>query len=405
MGVIPRALPALAFGLVILLASCGTGRSLGGPGSSPATSTPASPFAPVAPSSSPAASSHPLLLGLLHGSSMTQAGDQATLVALDGKVVASYSYQPLPRPSVGNAATIFPAQGMVAAGGLYFIDGKGDVRVLLPSGSVALAASFPITTNQQLVSFAVRPDGKRLGAIVLTLPPLKNPPPVNPLESGFFQDGAHAYLDLEWADFGRPTTKTLHKDLGTSNFLTPTLLAGWDANGPVATLDSGIGRQDVPASYPMSGSALVHLADDGAHLDTIGGNDCRPADELADGTTVCIIGTGLPTWSIRDPAGHQLWAGGGFAQNGCTQLPRLAPDGSAIACTSGIVKKQGPTVPYSDLPKAAMTPNGWIDSSRVVLADENRQAGLGIVDASTGKYAAVIESGAFGFVGVIPPST
>jgi hypothetical protein len=396
----PRLEVACALSAVLLGAACGGASH--GTGSLPgATPSQASASRTNGPSPTP----EPFLLAVLRGRYVSGAADRAEWVTVDGRVVASADYLPLPSPRIGNASFVYPPEGWVVAGGLYFIDGHGVVRRLDPSGGVTAIATFPITLPQQLVSFIVRPDGGRLGAIVITLPALKNPLPANPLD-GYFQPGAHAYLDLEWANAGGPTTTTLHKDLTAdpSVFGLPTLLEGWDQSGPVATLHSIIGNQDGLYGYPMGGDALVHVAEDGTHLDQIGG-DCSPADELFDGTIVCSDRTGV---TVRSSTGKVLWKTGGTPETMCA-APRLSPGGDQLAgCAPGIVSKDGHAVSFTGVPtmttgqREVIDVAGWMNERWVVVVDANAQQGLGLVDASSGAYRRVLDSGPAIYVGALP---
>ena len=65
---------------------------------------------------------------------------------------------------------ILPASAHVAGGKVFFADAKGVVRSLAIDGTVAVAATLPMTTTQQMLSFAVSPDGIRLLGTVYTIP-------------------------------------------------------------------------------------------------------------------------------------------------------------------------------------------------------------------------------------------
>lgn len=76
----------------------------------------------------------------------------------------------MPIPYVGCEGAVLPSSAHVAAGKVYFVDGLGEIRSLSPQGDIAMVASVPFTGNQQMLSFAVSPDGANLLAGVFSLP-------------------------------------------------------------------------------------------------------------------------------------------------------------------------------------------------------------------------------------------
>ncbi len=250
---------------------------------------------------------------------------QATVELIDanGKVEASANFSAPANPFILGCVPITPPAVRVAAGAVFFADSKGVIHRLDPSGSSSPVANFAITQDQFL-SFAVSPDGQKLVAIVFSTPPVVNRTPQFGADP--YAPSGHWTLDLESAITNGPTTNVLHKDFGHIFPSTgPTLIAGWDDNGVLATLNSYVCVQNAIPSVEYAGNPLIHLGSDGTHLDTIGGSECQAWDELHDGTILCG-GSDWSSFSVRTRAGSQLWAQAG----GVMQEPRLSPDGGGV---------------------------------------------------------------------------
>lgn len=280
---------------------------------------------------------------------------------LDGSVAAQVQFQPLSIVRVGNAATLLPPDAVIAANSVFFADAPGTIRRLDSRGTVTSVATFPISNIQQLLSFAVSPDGLHLGAIVVSLPPVVNPPPTS-LAEPFFVPGAHGFLDLEWADAGGTTQVALHRDLGTdfNVFERPTLLVGWDSEGPLATLQTEIGTQSGLVSRKFQGTQLIHLARDGTHLSALGGPNCNPIDLVASGKVLCST---PPTLQVRNTSGQALWS---MPWGDCSYPPLLSLSGQTIACTNFVFESSS-RISYPPVrPGYAQDPQAWIDDSTLV---------------------------------------
>ncbi len=251
---------------------------------------------------------------------------QATVELIDaaGKIAANADFSPPANPLMVGCVPIPPPAVRVAAGAVFFADSAGAIHKLDANGSTATVANFPITQDQFL-SFAVSPDGQKLVAIVFSTPPVVNRTPAFGVDP--YAPSGQWTLDLESAITNGPTTKVLHKDFG-HNFPStgPTLIAGWDDNGELATLNSVVCVQNGIPSVEYTGNPLIHLGSDGTHLDTIGGSGCQAWDELHDGTILCG-GSDWTSFSVRTRGGSQLWAqAGSFMQE-----PRLSPNGGGVS--------------------------------------------------------------------------
>jgi hypothetical protein len=321
--------------------------------------------------------------GLLVISSLdSQNSMTVRLVNGKGRVTASTQFAPPQLPAISNCADVLQLPVRVADGAAYYADSSGLVRRLSVNGAVSNVATFKLTGKQQALSFAVSPDGKQLIAIVLSTPPLHNPPPQT-LGDPVFGPGTWS-LDLETAMAGGTTTVVLHRDLGTT-VPSPTVITGWDEFGPTATLNSQICTQNSLPSYRYTGT-LVHLALDGTHLDPIGGPNCNAWDELLDGTVLCG-GSDWQSFSVRQKNGDVLWSRSEIAANDV----KMAPDGNGVASAAGVVylrnsshvasfgRQTGPEPPFKIL--------GWADSGHVVTITNDGR--LGLADTAINPLTAV----------------
>lgn len=339
----------------------------GGPPTHSATSS----IARVAASSSAGPTSAPVGAGLLVISSENADGTMSVrLVDRKGRVTAETNFAPPPLPAFSNCADVVQSPVRVANGAVYFADSSGTVHRLTVDGAVSQVTTFPLTTKQQDLSFAVSPDGKQLIAIVLTTPPLHDPPPQT-LGDPIFGPGSWS-LDLETASLGGTASVALHKNLGIA-FPSPTVITGWDQFGPTATLNSKICTQNSLPSLSYTGT-LIHLGLDGTHLDHIGGSDCQAWDELADGTVLCG-GADWTAFSVRRENGDVMWS---YSEGGYLQDARLSPDGSGVASSAGVVyfrdRSQAASFARTGPPDVEIL--GWADPGRVVTLGYDGRLGL-----------------------------
>ena len=304
-------------------------------------------------------------------------GAQATveIVGPDGRVRAQASFAPPPAPVIGNAEPLLQSPVRTAGGSVFYADSTGAVHRLRPDGSNSVVATFPLTNAQQELSYAVSPDGAHLIAIVLSTPPLHNPP-AQTLGDPLFQDGGHWTLKLATADAGGATTTTLQRDLGTA-YPAATQIVGWDNKGPLATLNTNLGAQQAPLSAHLFGAPLIHLAADGTHLDVIGGPNCDAIDEISNGTVICSLNAPLQ-FAVRSSTGTTLWQASVPSDNNYYFGMWLSPEASAVAVQGLVVTSAGVV---SVGPQAASGPSqltalGWLDANTVVEATPAGQLSL-----------------------------
>ncbi len=342
------------FGLALLLAlaGCGGGQS----------QTRQSPKArAVTPSAS--ATSLLVIASLDVGSSMT-----VRLVDGKGRVTAAAQFTPPPLPTLSNCADLLQPPVRVASGAVFYADSAGVVRRLAADGTVSDVTTFKLTNKQQALSFAVSPDGKQLIAIVLGTPPLHNPP-AQTLGDPVFGPGTWS-IDLENATEGGPATVALHRDLGSA-FPRPTVITGWDAFGPTATLNSDICTQNALPSFTYNGT-LVHLAPDGTHMEQIGGSSCLAWDELVNGTVLCGA-TDWQSFSVRRRNGDVLWSRAASVPNDV----KLSPDGSGVSGGDTIyLRDSDQPASFARTAAPAVRILGWADPHDVVTLSNDGRLGM-----------------------------
>jgi hypothetical protein len=288
--------------------------------------------------------------------------DTVLILALDGTIVARASFQTRKTPNIGNAAPLLQPEARTAAGKVFYADGAGAVRALAPDGTTAPVTTFPITSGQQELAFAVSPDGSRIWATVLHLPALKDPPPGFPGDP--FVAGSHWFIEVLSADAGGASKSLYKTDLGTEHQDSKTLsMVGWDSTGPVVTTDTGLGTQNVVGGRQMFGHA--------SHLDAAGkpgpngwGTDCYLWAVLPDGTGMC----GDRLWKkagVRSAAGSAVWS---LPDGEQLLWLTLAPDGAHA--TSGDASPAAKWVFGKDGSKTALAvgfnPYAWLDKDTII---------------------------------------
>jgi hypothetical protein len=313
------------------------------------------------PTANPSSASTPAAARLVVTStSSEQTKASVTIAEQSGHIIASTTFDAMPRPLIGNAGAVMPRQVIVAAGAAYYCDPGGRVHRFDASGTDTVVATFPITNKQQELSFAVSPDGKQIMATVLSTPPLHDPPPKS-LADPLYQEGKPWTVETFLANAGGSTTSIARRE--GAEPVSDTRLVGWDSVGPVAVLDALIGAQNPPPSLIYSGSALVHIGQDGAHLDQIGGPSCHPLDRSAGGV-LCYQGAYPRTYEVRTDAGALVWQQD-LPRDSFHYNPVLSPDGLRIVTADGAVfsrDAQPASLARRMVSSLAAPSQGWLTS-------------------------------------------
>lgn len=345
----------------LVLAACG-----GQPDGPAGTAVPAS---SAAPASGPGAASGELLFAVLQpGGDLTVARSSAVaIVRTSGLVRARARFVPRQLPNLGGASVLTQPEARAAAGKVYFADGSGTVRSLAADGTVAEVTTFPVTGPQQLLSFAVSPDGSQLMGAVFSFPPLQSASPPGGVGTPF--GPGDFFLQLYAAELGRAASPLAKKTWAQSTGLPRDVisLVGWSDDGPLATSDTQLGTNQGSLGRRMFGHvALLDVA--GRPGPPLGGYGCSPWSVLADGTVLCDDDGQLRSFSVRRKDGSvrfQLQAKGDVQYLYMT----LAPDASRVAylVNGGRAMVTAADGKSTDLP-VNFLPHGWLDPATVIGA-------------------------------------
>lgn len=335
--------------------------------------------------------------------------DTVAIAGLDGFAKAKTSFTPRAVPQIGNAESVLQLEGQVAAGGVYVIDGKGTVRRLAPDGTIQTVATFPLTTAQQEVSFAVSPDGKQFMAAVMTFPTYHASTNPNAPFGNF--SGPHV-LNLELATAGGRTATVAHWQSGTTQYpdspggFVNINVVAWDAQGPIALVHAATGTQNawLNNQHWFNGSlARLHL--DGTLGPTIGPAGCLPYWRPVNGRFVCTetqtSGQSATPVKVVSVDGTVLWSGN------APVLPSLQTSGDfAVSPNGARIAMDGQVVNLRDNSNVALPdsfwPQGWLaDDTLIGIIPSPHTAGtMGIIHLSNPQQ--VENWGFFGaFVGLV----
>jgi hypothetical protein len=325
------------------------------------------PTATAAASSSPSptpSTSGPLLFAVLEAKipASPYQWNTVAIAGLDGHARAKTTFTPMPVPTVECAGAILPPSAHVAGDKVYFADGAGVVRSLSASGQIARVATFPFSGHQQMLSFAVSPDGNQLLGAVFTLPAKPTSWCGTPEPSGYS-------LDVYSAKAGGSSTLLYHESLpGTGNVMA---LFGWDKVGPFGTHPTGWASQGGgPAPYGR-GSPVRLDANTGKVLGEIGTNTCEVWDMAFSGDYACTEApaTNSPATndakiSVRRVDASEIWHVTMTTDDGFVYLPQLAPDEAHVAVGANsatvVVGQTGSQI------KIGFFSSGWLNSSTLI---------------------------------------
>jgi len=295
------------------------------------------------------------------------------IAGVDGRARAKTTFAPMPVPNLGCIGAVIPQSAHVAAGKVFFADAKGVVRTLSIDGTVATVATFPLTSGQQMLSFAVSPDGSRLLGTVFTSP-------ANAYSCTGSASSAAFTFDAYSATSGG-SSRLVYHDSWTKpqNVLA---LTGWDSVGPIGTYPTVWASQ---GGGP--GSTLgVFVRIDSTTIKPLAPfadpSKCQVWNSVPSGAFVCmgdLVMTGGGTAnqkvnqpiSVRNADGTELWHSTVTAQN-APFGPFLTPDGQHVmVCCNDLnltdshellVGRGGDQV---NLAKG-FGASGWLDSTTMV---------------------------------------
>jgi hypothetical protein len=311
------------------------------------------------------------------GCNQGQAHDTVAIARADGYAVAKATFAPRSVPGQFDAATVMQPEAYVAAAAVYYADGSGVVRRLDPTGKIGAVATFPLTSPEQELSFAVSPDGSQLMAARLTFPRLVGGLPPTPVGNWM--------LDIMRAPAGGATTQVQHWQAGSfpgsAGGFSTIFVVGWDSTGPIGLIGANFGTQQGQFDgQRFFGGRLAYLDTNGHVGTTIGGSDCSPFAPPMAGRVICANNSGQSiSVSVRAVDGHQIWSGqapnppsnfgGGFVLSADGQ--RLAMDGEVVTLASGATV----TLPPS------FTPGAWLGTTDLIGTTQGGQS-LAVVHMS-----------------------
>ena len=352
----------LVIGLMLIVGACGPSQAQTPVSPSAAT---ASATATVTPGAGPTPNpSGPLVFAVLEAKIAGSPFDWNTvaIVGLDGYAKAKTTFTPMPVPTVPCAGAVLPPSAHVAGDKVYFADGAGVVRSLSASGQIARVATFPFSGHQQMLSFAVSPDGSQLLGAVFTLPAKPTSWCGTPELSGYS-------LDVYSAKAGGSSTLLYHESLpATGNVMA---LFGWDNVGPFGTYPTVWASQGGGPGSTVG--VLVRIdASTGKVLGEIGGaNGCGVWEMAFSGDYACTEapatnspGTNDAKVSVRRVDGSEIWHVTLKTDDGFVYLPQLAPDEAHVAVgvnsATVVVGRTGSQI------KIGFFSSGWLNSSTLI---------------------------------------
>lgn len=343
-----------------------------------------------------------LFAALEPGGDLSSMRDTAVaIVRLNGTAAAKASFTARQLPRIGNALPLAQPEAVAAAGRVYFADGTGTVRALTTSGAVSNVTSFPLTSSQQLLSFAVSRDGSQVMGTVFSFPPVHSPPPQTPMDPPF-GPGDFAQQVLA-AKPGQAPTSLYRTNWPQSGGQPRNVLAvvGWSTEAPLATIDTTLGSQQGSLGRRTFGH-VAELDPAGHPAPPLGGYNCDTWSVLADETVLCDDDGQLRNFSIRSRDGtvrFQLHATG----QGQLLYLSLSPDAARVAylgttARALVTDASGKTV---SLP-ANFRPQGWLDASNVIGVVETAQGDGNMALVNVNRPTRLTDLGFRGFfVGVV----
>jgi hypothetical protein len=281
------------------------------------------------------------------------------IAGLDGYARAKTAFVPMPGVDVGCMGAILPKSAHVASGKVYFADGNGVVRSLSAGGPVSTVASFPFSGHQQMLSFAVSPDGSQLLGTVFTLPAKPNLACTgSPGPSGYS-------LDVYAAPAGGPSTLLYHENLPDAG-ANVIALGGWDAEGPLGTYPTTWATQGGGPASELGVAVRIDASTGRVLRQVADPSSCLVWDVAVTGDFVCEP-LGSTSVSVRRPDGSEIWHFAGASPNGFFYF--LAPDERHVTASADagyeVLGRDGARV---TLGGAGFFPTAWLDPITVIGA-------------------------------------
>lgn len=376
------------------------------PTASPGLRASASPTPSPIASASPVASAKPassrVLFAALEAHSTAAARpDTVVIGGLDGLARAQTTFTPISPPPIGCYGTALPTSAYVAAGEVFFADGSGVIRSLSVQGRVRTIATFQ-TSSQQMLSFAVSPDGSQLLATVLTVPQMTSSGAActgsQQIYSGDFT------LEVFSAPAGGNSKSLYHENLpiGPSKQYPCTLeLAGWDRVGPYGTHPACLGPAGGAGHYFGGPVVRVNAATGQVLNQAADPTSCLVQDIAFSGDFVCIPpGIGADV-IVRRRDGSEIWRFVAQPNDGYNYAFLSPDERHVLAQGSGaeVLGSEGTDVKVVESQGDHVSFFGWLDASAVIGEGPNGNLSYVSLDSP----ATLVDLGFHGlFIATVP---
>jgi hypothetical protein len=302
---------------------------------------------------------------------------------------------------------ILPPSAHVAAGKVYYADAKGVVRSLAVDGTVTTVATFPLTSTQKMLSFAVSPDGARVLGTVFTIPKNAFPCSGSATAATFSFD---AYSALS----GQSSKLVNHQSWTSAHPGNVLELTGWDALGPIGQYPTVWATQGGGPGLDLGVFVRIDPITIKVRSNFSNPGLCQTWSSVASGAFVCLpgpvfLGEGdaqvtQQRVSVRRPSGTELWHFTVTSMNGAWS-PTLAPDSKhAIICCADVDGPDfGTWVVGQDQTQIVVSngfsPEGWLDSQTLIGYSAKGAAFALSSDPANFKLIAVVGD----FLGTVRP--
>ncbi|HEY8816791.1 MAG TPA: hypothetical protein VIP57_17045, partial [Candidatus Dormibacteraeota bacterium] len=331
-----------------------------------------------------------------------------SIAGLDGRVRARATFASMSEPSMGCMGAVIPPSAQVAGGKIYYADPTGTVRSLAVDGTVAVVATFPMASSQQMLSFAVSPDGSQVLGTLFTIPKNAFPCSGSPAAATFSFD---AYSALA----GHASNLVYHQSWNRipSAVL---MLTGWDAVGPIGQYPTVWGTQGGGPGSELGVFVRIDPTSVKVRSKFSDPNSCLTWSSVASGASVCLPfptfqGAGTDTQItdqpviVRRASGGEIWAASVTSANGAWG-PVLAPDGRHLIICGADGADSNPTwVLGQDKSKILVTnsfiPEGWLDAKTLIGSSATAPGALAwALSADPTNFRTIAVAG--DFLGTIP---
>jgi len=285
--------------------------------------------------SSPSAPSspQPLLFAVLQAKGTPNAWTYNTVViaGLDGRERATATFAPMPLPNAGCMGAILQPPAHVAAGKVFFADANGVIGTLIMDGALTQVTTFPMTSSQQMLSFAVSPDGTSLLGTVFTVP-------TNAWTCDGSTSSATYGFDAYAATNGGSSRLVYHQSWTKPQDVLA--LTGWDAAGPIGTFPTVWASQGGGPGSTLGIKVRVNPVTIQPSAVLTDPAKCLVWDSNANGAFVCLGDAAMTaggtadqrvsqTVSVRQAGDVELWHSTVVGQN--AQFgPYLSPDAQHV---------------------------------------------------------------------------